>query len=172
LNQYEAMFLFDPTYATDFQNAKAEVERILERAGAEIVFLTKWDERKLAYEIKGRKRGCYVLLYFKCPPEGIGKIERDARLSEPVLRILITRADGVTQEHIDRLLPGDRSADVDALEERADKTAPPEDKGATEDSAEPKDRGEASLSEAKAEEAKEEAPSAETEPTPEPAPEP
>ena len=121
MNQYEAMFLFDPTFASDFAKAREEVQRILHRAEAEIVFLEKWEERKLAYEIKGRKRGCYVLVYFKCASDRITGIERDARLSEPVLRILLTRADGITHEQIERFMPQARTVEG----ERGESPVPP-----------------------------------------------
>ena len=105
MKQYEAMFVLDPTFASEITKAKGEIQRILDRSQAEITFLERWEERKLAYEIKGRKRGCYMLTYFKCAGDKIGAIERDAQLSEPVLRVLITSAEGVTREHIDRFMP-------------------------------------------------------------------
>jgi small subunit ribosomal protein S6 len=120
LNQYEAMFLFDPTFASDFGAVKAEIERLLARAEAEIVFLEKWEERKLAYEIKGRKRGLYVLTYFKCDGAKIAPLERDARLSEPILRILVKNANGVTREQIERFMPQARRADESTREGSGD----------------------------------------------------
>jgi small subunit ribosomal protein S6 len=111
LKQYEMMFLFDPTFAADFQKVKEEVERILKRANAEIIFLEKWDERRLAYEIKGRKRGYYVLTYFQCDPLKVDGIDRDARLSEPILRTLIKRAEGITRERIEHFMPQSRPAE-------------------------------------------------------------
>ncbi|HRX86390.1 MAG TPA: 30S ribosomal protein S6 [Phycisphaerae bacterium] len=117
MNQYEAMFLFDPTFAADLGAAKAEVQRILERAHAEIVFLERWEERKLAYEIKGRKRGVYVLCYFKCDGARVAGIERDARLSEPTLRALVRRAEGVSLEQIERFMPAARRADESSEDE-------------------------------------------------------
>jgi small subunit ribosomal protein S6 len=98
LNQYEAMFCFDPTFGAAFEACEAEVRRIMDRAGAEILFCKKWDERRLAYKIDGRKRGVYVLVYFKCDGGKIGGIERDAQLSEHILRLLVVRADGVTPD--------------------------------------------------------------------------
>jgi len=102
LNQYEAMFLFDPTFGGTFENCEAEIRRLLDRADAEVVFLRKWDERRLAYRIKGRKRGVYVLVYFKAPPDRVAPLERDAKLAEHILRLLVTRADGVTPEQMER----------------------------------------------------------------------
>lgn len=126
LNQYEAMFLFDPAVAPDFAKAKEEMERILRRADAEILFLEKWDERKLAYDIKGRKRGLYVLTYFKCDGGRVVGIERDARLSKAILRILITRAEGVSREQMEHYLPQHRAAEEDhgEADESADRPRP------------------------------------------------
>jgi len=102
LNQYEAMFLFDPTFGASFEQCEGEVRRLMERAEAELLFCKKWDERRLAYRVGGHKRGVYVLTYFKANPDKIGGIERDTKLSEDILRVLILRADGVTTERMEQ----------------------------------------------------------------------
>jgi small subunit ribosomal protein S6 len=66
--------------------------KILEKAGAEIVSMKKWDERKLAYKIAGRDRGTYILCYFHADGQKIQQIERDAQLSEKIMRVLILAA--------------------------------------------------------------------------------
>lgn len=106
--QYEAMFLFDPGFAGDLANAEQEIRRIMDRAEAEIVLCRRWDERKLAYEIAGRKRGVYVLTYFLADPSRIRGLERDVQLSESVLRVLVLRADGLTREHMEQFMPSER----------------------------------------------------------------
>lgn len=103
MKKYEAMFLFDPTFAADATGAEDEIRRILERAGAELILLIKWDERKLAYPIKKRKRGCYYLTYFKSDPERIKDIERDCQLSEHVLRVLVTQAEELSRERMEKI---------------------------------------------------------------------
>jgi len=92
------MFLFDPTFGGTHENCEAEIRRIMGRAEAELVFCRRWDERRLAFKIKGRKRGVYVLTFFKSDPTKIAGIERDVRLSENLLRVLVLRAEGVTPE--------------------------------------------------------------------------
>jgi len=104
VKQYEAMFLIDPTFAADVTNAENEVRRIMERSGADLILMGKWDERKLAYPIKRRKRGCYVLAYFRADPSRIKEIERDCQLSEHVLRVLVTHAESIPPEHMERTL--------------------------------------------------------------------
>lgn len=106
MNTYEAMFLFDPTFATELSRVDQEVERLMQRAEAELVMSRKWDERKLAYEIKGRKRGCYVLSFFRAQPDRIAGIERDVQLSESILRVLITRVDYLTEQDMESAYPG------------------------------------------------------------------
>ncbi len=115
MNQYEAMFLFDPTFGAAFENCETEIHRLMERAKAEIVFCKKWDERRLSFRIKGRKRGVYVLTYFNAPTDRIGPLERDVQISENILRALIVRADGVTMEMMEKAI-ATRGADTTAGE--------------------------------------------------------
>lgn len=96
--QYEGMFLFDPTFASSFQDCENEIRRLIDRAEGELLFCQLWDERRLAYKVNGRKRGSYVLTYFKAQTDRIRALERDAQLSEPILRALVLRADHVTPD--------------------------------------------------------------------------
>jgi len=93
LRAYEGMFLFDPAAAVEWSNVEDEIRRLIGRAGGELVVCKRWDERRLAYEIRGRKRACYVLTYFRAPSDRIAGLERDVQLSEHVLRCLILRVD-------------------------------------------------------------------------------
>lgn len=102
MNQYEAMFLFDPTFGSSIENCESEVNRLMKRAEAEVLFLGKWDERRLAYRINGRKRGVYMLVYFKAPPDKIVGLQRDAQISEEILRLMVVRADGVSRDMMER----------------------------------------------------------------------
>lgn len=100
MNTYEGMFLFPQSATGNLQDAVDHLNGILERADAEMLAFSKWDERRLAYEIKGNKRGVYFLTYFKAPSDKIAGIERDCNLSEQLLRFLVLRADNVTDEQI------------------------------------------------------------------------
>jgi len=97
---YEGMFLFDPAVAASWENAQQELSRIMDRAGARMIASGKWDERRLAYEISGRKRGLYALTYFEAEATKIGDMERDVRLSESILRCLVIRVDHLTEDEM------------------------------------------------------------------------
>ena len=98
--QYEVMFLISQSAAADFNGLIAHLNEVFARAHAEIIAMKKWDERRLAYEVKGQKRGYYVLCYFKAPGSELGHIERDCNLSEKILRALILRCDHLTVEEM------------------------------------------------------------------------
>src|SRR3954447_9644711 len=104
-NQCEGMFLFGSGAATEPAAAEANVRKFIETHGGNILVLKKWDERKLAYEVSGNKRGTYFLTLFTAPSPAIAQIERDVRLSEDVLRVLILKADHVTAEEIEKHEP-------------------------------------------------------------------
>lgn len=103
MRRYEGMFLFDPAVTRDWATMQAEVRRLCDRIGAELLVCVKFDERKLAYEINKRKRGTYVLAYFDAPPQRIADLERDVRLSELILRALVLRADKITDQRLAEL---------------------------------------------------------------------
>jgi small subunit ribosomal protein S6 len=112
LKTYEGMFLFDPAVTAEWEQAKAELDRLMGRAGATVIVCGKWDERRLAYEIGGHKRAMYVLPYFKAEADKIGGMERDAQLSESVIRCMIVRADHVTEAAMKEALAGPARIDV------------------------------------------------------------
>lgn len=104
-NQYEAMFLFGPSGAAEPQAVLDLVRTTVEARGGKILVLKKWDERKLCYEIAGQKRGTYVLCYFKGPSTAPAQIERDVRLSDAFIRVLILRADHLNEQEMAAMEP-------------------------------------------------------------------
>jgi small subunit ribosomal protein S6 len=97
---YEAMFLVSQASATDLAGVVDHINTLLGRAGAEVVAMSKWDERRLAYEIDKQKRGVYILVYFKSLPGASQRLMRDCNLSETIMRVLITRAEHLTEEEM------------------------------------------------------------------------
>ena len=90
MNAYEGMFLLNSVEAKrDWDAAADHVKGILTKHGAEIATNYRWDERKLAYEVSGQKRGTYYLVYFRAPTEAIAALRRDCELSEIIMRQLI-----------------------------------------------------------------------------------
>lgn len=103
---YEGMFLVDSSQAgTDWDGIIAAIRTIFEKAGAEIESIRKWDDRRLAYEIKGKSRGTYILSYFRADGGRIQDIERSVQLSEKIMRVLILSAERLRPEDIEKDTP-------------------------------------------------------------------
>lgn len=97
MNKYEGMFLLDHgKVKSEPQKGIEEITHILEKHGAKIAQIGKWDERKLAYEVNRQKRGTYVLVHFEAAPTAIDEMRNDLNLSEVVNRDLMLRLEGET----------------------------------------------------------------------------
>lgn len=98
--QYEGLFLFPQSVTADLEGAANQVREAITRHQGEVVSLVKWDDRRLAYDIRGNKRGVYFLAYFTAPSGMVAAIERECTLSETMLRALIVRADHLSAEQM------------------------------------------------------------------------
>ena len=88
------MFIVDPTLPDE------EIGRIQERLrelavsrGAEVKKIEPWERRRLAYEIKGRRDGVYVLAQIRAEPSAIKEMEQQLAVTETVLRHMVVRLD-------------------------------------------------------------------------------
>ena len=100
---YEGLFLVDSVQAAaDWDAVIAAVQGLLEKAKAEIVSISKWDERKLTYKIKGETRGTYILCYFRVDSSKIQQMERNIQLSPTIWRALILNAEARSAADIEK----------------------------------------------------------------------
>jgi ribosomal protein S6 len=90
---YELCLLFDPNEASRTWDALVEwlkVELIEGKYGQHVLQIDKWAEaRKLAYEIKGLKRGTYMVIWMRSEPSKINELERELRLDDRVARHIV-----------------------------------------------------------------------------------
>jgi small subunit ribosomal protein S6 len=99
MRTYEGMLVVDPVAAsTGWDKVIGEIEHVLAKYEAKLLKLDKWGERELAYPIKKRTRGTYILMYFQSPPRSISRIRGDFELSETILRHLILVHEGIPRD--------------------------------------------------------------------------
>jgi len=92
------MFLVDNAVVReDWGRAKSTVTGILEKHGATVLSARRWDERRLAYPIKGKHRATFLLAYYNIPAQQIPAMRRDFELNETVLRTLELVVDAVPE---------------------------------------------------------------------------
>jgi small subunit ribosomal protein S6 len=93
-NVYEGLFILDSDlYAKAPEEVAGQISTIIEQATGEVLLSRLWDERKLAYPIKGHKRGTYWLAYFRLDPLKVKELTRQFQLNGNVVRFLILKVD-------------------------------------------------------------------------------
>jgi small subunit ribosomal protein S6 len=89
---YETMIVFDT--AVDAQSIQQSLDRALElikNHGGTPGAIDRWGKRALAYEIKKRKEGYYVIVEFSGEAATVAELDRVLGLADEVLRFKIIR---------------------------------------------------------------------------------
>lgn len=95
---YECMCLLDNREVRKgWQPLKDAVAGQFTKHGARILSCRRWDERRLAYTIKGQHRGTYLLVYFAADTQAVTGIRRDLQFNESLLRYLLLECAEVPQ---------------------------------------------------------------------------
>lgn len=106
---YEGMFLVDSALAaSDWEGVNAAINKILDKVGAELVSIRKWNECRLAYEIDHKSRGTYLLSYFRLEGPAVATLEREVVLSDKILRVLVLSAEHMSEEDINKETPSEQ----------------------------------------------------------------
>jgi small subunit ribosomal protein S6 len=121
MSVYEGMFILDAgKYSRDPGGVAQQVTDLIQQFGGTILASRLWDERKLAYPIKGHKKGVYWLTYFRMPTGNLIPLERQCEISEDILRKLVLKVDDrIADALVQHALAGD------AAQRRPAAAAPP-----------------------------------------------
>jgi small subunit ribosomal protein S6 len=88
------MFLLDSNrYGRDPEGVSGQIPAMIQAAGGELLVSRLWEERRLAYSIRGRRKGTYWLTYFRLNGRQIADLRRQAQLNDAILRVLFVKID-------------------------------------------------------------------------------
>jgi len=88
------MFIVDPTLSDEqIGTIRERLKDLAVSRGAEVKKIEPWERRRLAYEIKGRREGVYVLAELRADPSTVEELERQLTVTETVLRHMVVRLD-------------------------------------------------------------------------------
>ncbi len=91
---YECMFIFNANaYARNPAGAAKGVEDMLKSVDGEVLASRMFDERKLAYPIKGHRKGVYWLTYARIDGTKLPKFNRACKLNDLILRHMVVKID-------------------------------------------------------------------------------
>ena len=91
-NLYEGLFLLGSAdFAANPDGTAQVVLDILEKAGASVCVNRPWQDGRLAYPIKGHRKGLHYLTYFRMPGSGVAQVTRACKLSDTVIRHMLIK---------------------------------------------------------------------------------
>ncbi len=94
MRPYEVVFIVHPDLDENALNETVEqVKGWVAAVGGQVSKVDLWGKRQLAYPIRKRREGYYVLLEAEMPGEAVARLERNLRIHEPIMRYLIVRTD-------------------------------------------------------------------------------
>ena len=93
-NVYECLFIFDSNrYARDPNKVAAAIPAMVEELDGEILANRLWNEQRLAYPIRGQRKGTYWLTYFRLDSNRVSEFNRACQLNDNILRNLTLKVD-------------------------------------------------------------------------------
>jgi small subunit ribosomal protein S6 len=93
-NVYEGMFILDTNrYGRDPDGVSKQIAAMIQEASGEILVSRFWEERRLAYPIKGHRKGSYWLTYFRLNSLRLSGIKRQCQLNEDIVRVLFLKVE-------------------------------------------------------------------------------
>jgi small subunit ribosomal protein S6 len=91
---YEELFIVRPD-ATDeeIDPLVEQLKSVITKSKGTVDKVDKWGVRKLAYRVKKRAEGIYILIQFTSEADAVKEIERRLRVSDMVLKFITVRQD-------------------------------------------------------------------------------
>jgi len=102
-------------YAKDPGGVSEKILKLIQSCGGELLASRLWNEQKLAFSVKGHRKGTYWLTYFRMNSSKLTDLDRQSQLNENVLRSLVLKIDPrLVDALVEHATGGDR---VEAVED-------------------------------------------------------
>lgn len=96
MRAYEIVYIFDSQLTDERIQEKLDRyhQQLTQEGGAEVSAVDHWGRRQLAFPIRKRESGYYVVAQFSAPTEALPEFERLLKLDEELLRYLVVLHEG------------------------------------------------------------------------------
>jgi small subunit ribosomal protein S6 len=92
MNKYEALYIINSSLEEEARNGVIErFSGLVTANGGTVDNIDEWGKRRLAYPINDLNEGYYVLMHFTAKPDFPRELERNYKISDDILRYLITK---------------------------------------------------------------------------------
>jgi small subunit ribosomal protein S6 len=94
MRRYESVVILDPDMADDdVSNFTERYSRVIKQNGGEIIKIEDWGSKKLAYLVRKKDRGRYILLDYVGLPALLNEVERQFKISDEVMKFISVKVD-------------------------------------------------------------------------------
>ena len=96
MRNYEGVFIISPDLSTE--NAKGvvtQIQELVSKNGGRVDGIHEWGKKRLAYKIKKRQEGNYVIMNFQMDSMQSKKLDQALRQNDHLLRFLLVNKDAL-----------------------------------------------------------------------------
>ena len=96
MRNYEGVFIISPELSND--NSKGvvtQIQELVSKNGGRVDGIQEWGKKRLAYKIKKKQEGNYVIMSFQLESKFTKKLDQALRLNDSLLRFLLVNKDAL-----------------------------------------------------------------------------
>ena len=96
MQNYEGVFIFNPDLSQEVSKGiVGQLQELVAKNGGRVDGIQEWGRRRLAYRIKKKQDGCYVVFNFQIDPGQTKKFEQALRLNDNLLKFLLVNKEKI-----------------------------------------------------------------------------
>lgn len=120
MKAYEVIVILDPALTEEEVEGQInEIKEQVAKGNGEVQEIQRWGKRRLAYLVKKRREGYYVLFRLALDPKTLSSLEKNFKISEKILKYLKVRFEEVRiapPEKVEAKKPEEAEAFLEAKE--------------------------------------------------------
>jgi small subunit ribosomal protein S6 len=98
---YETLFIVNPDLEeSDINKTVDLIQETITAGGGTLIKVDRWGKRQLAYQLRKKREGYYVLIYFEAMPTVITELQRRFKLTDTILRHVVLQLTKVQVEDL------------------------------------------------------------------------
>lgn len=123
-NKYELTYVINGVLNDDqIRGLVNRVSKFIDENDGHIIETDEWGTKRLAYQIRKKRNGYYVNVYFEAEGELIARLERALTLEDDILRFLTLKMDSKMLAHYHEQKESARKSAQEAADVAAKKAA-------------------------------------------------
>ncbi len=94
MKSYEGVFILDPDMSSESSKGTVNtIQELILKNGGRVDGLQEWGKKRMAYKIRKKSEGYYVIFNFQMDPKESAKFDQSLRLNDNIIRFLIIKKD-------------------------------------------------------------------------------